>query len=477
MKLASRKIIAIIIGSILMSNSVVAKDVFLELEQEKKDINQPSKEKVAEFYQWLNDYLDEYEQWRDSYINELDIYRSALIKEWGSGDVSDKNKFVEYSDNNKVKKVIDYDNNLATISILVEDKTIDKLLSKITSEKINIDGINVDISKVKNNIEVVDYSLKKEKKEKKFIINQIESQLQQLDIQAERLILAETGIPETFIHQRVHDKKEKLLQLGQKRLIKIVNLYATKRTELDIDTLDGKSQLKKSKVAKEDCSINKPQEIIEKSDTESKKEVITVLNKKENIIPNKIVSYSISLPAKSLQERAEQYKVIVDKESKRWLIDSSLIMSIIHSESSFKSNAKSYIPAFGLMQVVPTSAGHDVNRYIHKIDAPMKESDFYVPFVNVETGTAYLNILNNRYLKTIKNEQSRMYCMIAAYNTGAGNVAKAFNKDRSTNINKAAIIINKMSSQQVYNHLLKNLPYDETKNYLKKVNNRIALYK
>ncbi len=152
-------------------------------------------------------------------------------------------------------------------------------------------------------------------------------------------------------------------------------------------------------------------------------------------------------------------------------------MAIIHSESSFKSNAKSYIPAYGLMQVVPISAGHDVNKYIHKIDAPMEVSDLYVPLVNVETGSAYLNILNNRYLKAITNEQSRMYCMIAAYNTGAGNVARAFNKDRSTNINKAAIVINSMSSQQVYDHLLKNLPYDETKNYLKKVNNRIALYK
>ncbi len=67
--------------------------------------------------------------------------------------------------------------------------------------------------------------------------------------------------------------------------------------------------------------------------------------------------------------------------------------------------------------------------------------------------------------------------MIAAYNTGAGNVARAFNKDRSTNINKAAIVINSMSSQQVYDRLVKNLPYDETKNYYKKVNNRIALYK
>jgi membrane-bound lytic murein transglycosylase C len=70
-----------------------------------------------------------------------------------------------------------------------------------------------------------------------------------------------------------------------------------------------------------------------------------------------------------------------------------------------------------------------------------------------------------------------LYCVIAAYNTGAGNVARAFNKDRSTSIGKASKVINQMTPQQVYDHLVVNLPYDETKNYLKKVNSRIALYK
>nr|WP_155762699.1 hypothetical protein [Photobacterium kishitanii] len=52
--------------------------------------------------------------------------------------------------------------------------------------------------------------------------------MQQLDIQAERLILAETGIPPSFIYQRSHDKKEKLLQSGKKRLLTIVDLYKKK---------------------------------------------------------------------------------------------------------------------------------------------------------------------------------------------------------------------------------------------------------
>lgn len=152
-------------------------------------------------------------------------------------------------------------------------------------------------------------------------------------------------------------------------------------------------------------------------------------------------------------------------------------MAIMHSESAFRPDAKSHVPAFGLMQVVPSSAGHDVNKQMRNIDSPMKSADLYKPTINVETGTAYLHILDNRYLKSIKNNQSRLYCVIAAYNTGAGNVAKAFNANKSTNIGRAAKVINAMSPDEVYSHLINNLPYDETKNYLKKVNGRIDLYR
>jgi len=67
-----------------------------------------------------------------------------------------------------------------------------------------------------------------------------------------------------------------------------------------------------------------------------------------------------------------------------------------------------------------------------------------------------------------------LYCTIAAYNTGAGNVAKTFIGNR--NINKAAITINKLTPKQVYTKLMSNLPYNETKKYLKKVNDRVAAY-
>jgi membrane-bound lytic murein transglycosylase C len=89
-------------------------------------------------------------------------------------------------------------------------------------------------------------------------------------------------------------------------------------------------------------------------------------------------------------------------------------------------------------------------------------------------GSAYLHILYYKYLKHIKDPQSRLYCTIAAYNTGAGNVARAFVRTNSTY--RAAAVINKMTPQEVYAKLLRDLRYEEPKKYLQKVTKRVTLY-
>ena len=97
-------------------------------------------------------------------------------------------------------------------------------------------------------------------------------------------------------------------------------------------------------------------------------------------------------------------------------------------------------------------------------------------------GSAYLHILYYMYLKKIKNPDSRLYCTIAAYNTGAGNIAFAFNRHKNLTrkqkyrVGNAADDINDLSPQEVYDRLLKDLKYDEPKHYLKKVSKRMSAY-
>ena len=68
-----------------------------------------------------------------------------------------------------------------------------------------------------------------------------------------------------------------------------------------------------------------------------------------------------------------------------------------------------------------------------------------------------------------------MLCTIAAYNTGAGNVCKAISN--TTRFAPTIKKVNQMSSKKLYKTLLKNLEYDETKNYLEKVWDRKDKYK
>lgn len=87
------------------------------------------------------------------------------------------------------------------------------------------------------------------------------------------------------------------------------------------------------------------------------------------------------------------------------------------------------------------------------------------PETNIEYGVAYLSILFNRYLPNVKDKQSQEYCVITAYNAGAGSVLRTFHNDKNQAFNR----INALSSAKVYDTLRSKLPSDEGKRYLLKV--------
>lgn len=188
-----------------------------------------------------------------------------------------------------------------------------------------------------------------------------------------------------------------------------------------------------------------------------------------------IYSLSVPLQAASTNAKSATYKPLVLKYSQQENLDPALVMAIMHSESAFNPLARSHIPAYGLMQIVPASAGRDASAKVYGKPRLLSASYLYNSENNIKIGTAYLNILFYRYLKNINNQESRIYCTIAAYNTGAGNVARAFGS--GTNIGLAARKINAMPPAQVYDHLVANLPYAETRNYLPIVVSRYQSYK
>ncbi len=213
--------------------------------------------------------------------------------------------------------------------------------------------------------------------------------------------------------------------------------------------------------------------IIQYVNKKVKPKKITV--KKSKIHNAKIYSLTVRLPSDTMIKRSKTYEKNVRRNAKRFDLPVALVFAIMHTESSFNPFAKSHIPAYGLMQIVPRSAGIDSYVFLHKKRKIPTANYLYNSANNIEMGSAYLHILYYRYLKSVKDPTSRLYCTIAGYNTGAGNIAYAF--IGNNNIKKASKKINKMSSQEVYNHLLHHLKYEEARNYLKRVSKRINSYK
>jgi membrane-bound lytic murein transglycosylase C len=193
---------------------------------------------------------------------------------------------------------------------------------------------------------------------------------------------------------------------------------------------------------------------------------LTVIN--QETTPNgEVTTVTISLPEQLPLKRAEKYFASAIQSANKWGIEPALVMAIAHTESHFNPLARSHIPAFGLMQIVPASAGKDASKLMTGKSRLLTSSELYDADFNLETGSAYLNLLQTRYLKGITNPTSRMYCVIAAYNTGSGNVAKAF--VGSASIERAFTVINQLTPEQVYATLKKDLPYAETRRYIVKV--------
>jgi membrane-bound lytic murein transglycosylase C len=181
----------------------------------------------------------------------------------------------------------------------------------------------------------------------------------------------------------------------------------------------------------------------------------------------KKVTVTIPFAVDYLSESAQRYQDQVIEEANRRGLPPSLVYAIMETESHFNPRARSHIPAFGLMQLVPSSGGLDAYHYVYGEKLVLGPEYYFNPDQNVELGTAYLDLLLTRYLRAVENEESRTLCAIAAYNTGAGNVARSFSG--GTSVRGAAPLINALEPEAVYEHLIANLPYEETRNYVKKV--------
>jgi len=145
-----------------------------------------------------------------------------------------------------------------------------------------------------------------------------------------------------------------------------------------------------------------------------------------------------------------EYLDIVKKECKKYNCSPYQILAIIKSESNFDENAHSKKGAIGLMQITLETA----NWCLENLDEDkITEKQLYNPETNIKIGTYYFCYLLERY--------GNIDTAISAYNGGMGNVDKWLNNPKYSADGK----------------VITSTPYDETTNYIKKINNNITIYK
>jgi membrane-bound lytic murein transglycosylase C len=185
-----------------------------------------------------------------------------------------------------------------------------------------------------------------------------------------------------------------------------------------------------------------------------------------------IYSVTIQMVPNHLNKRAHKYLPMIREASAKYSVDQSLILAIMQTESAFNPYAVSNADALGLMQVVQHTAGVDVFKSEGKWGKPSR-SYLFDPQNNINTGTAYLAMLQNVYLGNIDNPTSRRYAVITAYNGGAGSVLRVFSQNKAQAFN----IINNMAPGDVYTTLTTKHPSAESRRYLYKVNNTQRSYR
>ena len=283
------------------------------------------------------------------------------------------------------------------------------------------------------------------------------------EVTLEIIVTPDESKSEEVIENKVEDKiKELLISRGKTKDYdtpkeKAVPLQETPVLENQVQTPSGET-ISNNNIEEGVKEIVKETEIVKeeiKGDDGETREVVVV---KLDLAPNHI------------KTRAEKYKEEVEKYCRKYDVEPALAYAVMQTESSFNPKAKSYVPAYGLMQIVPASAGKDCAQSLKKSFSKPTANYLYEPENNIEMGVHYLYLLRKRYYTKVENPDSRDLCVIASYNTGAGNVARALRGD--TKISKAIPQINEMSYDELFKYFEKKL-LPETQNYIRKVTERM----
>ncbi len=107
------------------------------------------------------------------------------------------------------------------------------------------------------------------------------------------------------------------------------------------------------------------------------------------------------------------YDKLIKKYSEMIDWDWRLLASLIYQESRFYPDARSWVGAFGLMQLMP----HTAKKYGVDTLSPPEEQ--------IKAGVKFIKLLDKQFLNKIENKEERTKFVLASYNAGIAHVYDA----------------------------------------------------
>jgi hypothetical protein len=144
--------------------------------------------------------------------------------------------------------------------------------------------------------------------------------------------------------------------------------------------------------------------------------------------------------------------IITDEVSKSLKIDPMLVHALIKQESHYQKTIVSKAGAVGLMQVMPYTAKAIAKSLNMR---PPRIHDLYQPDTNIKLGVNYMESVFAQF-------DNNIIFAVASYNAGP-TIVKVWK--------------NKFQTYRDADEFIESIPYEETRNYVKKVFNNYWIYK
>jgi soluble lytic murein transglycosylase-like protein/TolA-binding protein len=139
-------------------------------------------------------------------------------------------------------------------------------------------------------------------------------------------------------------------------------------------------------------------------------------------------------------------------EAKLASVDPYLLLAIARQESTFRAAIESHAGAKGVMQVMPSTAKW-ITKSLETLDAEDAQK-LHDPSTSIRLGARYIGMMLERY-------NGNVVLALGAYNAGPGNMNKWIRAHETDDMDA----------------FIQNIPYEETKNYVRRVLGNYAAYR